>query len=226
MKNCQQKKTTTKANKINILGNIQKVLNWQNISIGRKYLASFSLAAVLFLVAGFIVYFQLSKAANDIQLIEEESLRSNEIAQLALFIQTKDVQMADYIITQDQKYLDEYDALSEQFIDMQNKLETELVTEQQQALFNQIVANNKTIDDIFLNKVMSVFENNQEHLASSLRDQANLVTESTIELVERLIDMTHEEQAAAVENANISMSSSIFILIIANLISISLGILV
>src|SRR5690625_59280 len=172
----------SKTKKVNILGLIQKALNWQNIRIGSKYLVSFSLAAVLFLIAGFIVFFQLSKVENDLQLIEEESLRSNEIAQLALFIQTKDVQMADYIITQDQKYLDEYDALSEQFIDMQNKLETELVTEQQQALFNQIVANNKTIDDIFLNKVMSVFENNQEHLASSLRDQANIVTESTVEL--------------------------------------------
>lgn len=226
VKKDKQKKAPNKKKKFNFLGIIQKYINWQNISIGKKYLVSFSLAAILFLVAGTIVYFQLSRAESDIQLIEEESIRSNEIAQLALFIQTKDVQIADYIINQDQKYLDEYEALSEQFIEIQDKLETELVTEQQQALFNQIVANNRTIDDIFLNKIMLVFDSGQLDLLTSLRDQANTVTESTVELVDRLIAIAHEEQSAAVENANMSMRGSIVVLIFANLIAISLGILV
>lgn len=208
------------------IGFFKKVLNWQNISIGSKYLTTFSLTAILFLCAGIIVFIQLSTAERDITIIEDESIRSNKIAQLALFIQTKDVQIADYIITQDQKYLDEFDNLSQQFTEIENELEQELVTDQQQALFNQIVVNNRTIDDIFLNKVMSVFENDQQHLASSLRDQSNLVTASTVDLVNRLIDIAHEEQSVAVENANNSLSSSILILIIANLLAIGLGILI
>lgn len=221
-----KKQKETKKSFLEQFGFIKKILNWQNIKIGSKYLTSFSLAAILFLFAGIIVFFQLSSAGDDIQLIEEESVRSNEIAQLALFIQTKDVQIADYIITQDQKYLDVFDDLSQQFEEIESKLEPELVTEQQQALFNQIIANNQTIDDIFLNKVMSVFENDQEHLASSLRDQSNLVTESTVDLVSRLIDIAHEQQSGAVENAIRGLDSSILVLIVANLIAIGLGVLV
>ncbi len=48
--------------------------NWSNVPIGRKYITSFSFAALLFLIAGTIVYIQLAFAQKDIDQIEKDSI--------------------------------------------------------------------------------------------------------------------------------------------------------
>ena len=76
-----------------------KFFNWRNISIGRKYITSFSIAAILFFISALIVYFQLSVVEEDISKFEEYSLRTNDTAELASLMQNKDVYIADYIIS-------------------------------------------------------------------------------------------------------------------------------
>src|SRR5699024_6276411 len=74
-----------------------KFLNWKNISIGNKYITSFSVAALLFLVSGVIVFFQLSVVADDIKQFDRDSQLTFDMTQMSELIQLKDVQMADYI---------------------------------------------------------------------------------------------------------------------------------
>ena len=67
------------------LRNLFRFLNWKNVSIGRKYLTAFILSAILFFIAGSVVYLHLSDAGEDIHTVERESLRANEMAQLELY---------------------------------------------------------------------------------------------------------------------------------------------
>src|SRR5690625_5447138 len=84
-----------------------KILKWNNISIGRKYIISFSLASLLFVTAGIIVYLQLTVSEQDIEQFEKDSIITNEISELAALIQAKDVQVADYIIVRSEEHTSE-----------------------------------------------------------------------------------------------------------------------
>src|SRR5699024_8085093 len=86
-----------------------KLLNWKNISIGNKYITSFSVAAILFLLSGFIVHMQLSVVEKDIAQLDSDSQLTFEMMQMSALIQMKDMQMADYIITKNDRYVEEYE---------------------------------------------------------------------------------------------------------------------
>ena len=201
-----------------------KFLNWQNISIGNKYIISFSIAAALFAVSGFIVHFQLSVVEENIEQFESDSQLTFEMTQMSSLVQLKDMQMADYIITKNSKYITEYEAYHEQFIELENKLEPLMETEKQQSLFNFVKENNYKMDDI-LNEIQEVIDG-QEIMTTIFRERSNSLRIGTVEALDMLIEDIFETQNKTMESANTSIDTSMLILIIASLTAIILGVLI
>src|SRR5690625_3860826 len=110
-----------------------KFLNWQNISIGNKYITSFSVAAILFFLSGLIVHTQLSSVEKNVTQLESDSQLTFDMMQMSSLIQLKDMQMADYIITKSEKYVTEYEAYHEEFIELENKLKPLMHTDEQKS---------------------------------------------------------------------------------------------
>lgn len=198
---------------------------WRNIKISRKYLAGFILAALLFFSAGVVVYFQLEVADRDIDKIEEESLRTKDINNLAKLVQSKDMHIADFIITGERRYRVEYEELSEEFYQLEKKIEPYMRTSEQQKIFSEILENNERIDAVFHDEIVDAILSDRAYKANAIRNVSSSLRETTIDLADQLIEIVVEEQSNAVSSAKDSLYNSTTILIIANLVAIGLGII-
>lgn len=208
--------------KLNKFSNqLSKLTHWKNIRIGRKYLLSFSVAAVLFIISVIIVYFQLSVAENDIEKFEEDSIRTNQLSQMASLIQLKDVQIADYMITQRTSYLDEYEETLKEFDELKSILEPIMVTEKQQNLFELIIEYDDRMNDMFA--TIAEDPDSSENLAMARREQSNSLRISIQGAIDILIENTFEEQADSIENVNQSIKNSVLVLVIASGLAIIIG---
>lgn len=201
-----------------------KFFNWRNISIGNKYITSFSVAAILFLLSGFIVHTQLSSVERNVTQLESDSQLTFDMMQMASLIQLKDMQMADYIITKNQKYVSEYETYHEDFIDLENKLKPLMHTDEQKSLFEFISDNNRKMDEV-LADIQEVIDG-QEIMSTIFRERSNSIRVGTVSALDMLVENIFEEQNNTLENANKSINTSILILIIASLVAIGLGILI
>lgn len=212
-------KIKKKAKKRNL--GIFKLLNWRDVRIGKKYITSFSVAAIIFLVAGAISYIQLSTTEENIKSLEHESDRANDIAQMAILIQMKDVQVADYMITQNKKYLEEFDVLLEEFEALEQKLEPTMRTKQEKVLFSSIVEYNERINDSLEEIIETDIDN--PTTASIVRERSSTIRSSTVELTNNLIDLIQEEQEKTIEETHNALNINFLILVIANAAAIIIG---
>src|SRR5690625_4847164 len=170
----------------------------KDIKIGYKYIIIFAFTSLLFIVAIGIAYFQMTIAKKDINLIEGESHRANEMAQLAILIQTKDVKFGDYIITEEEEYITEIEILNKKIDKLISELKPNLNTEEQKDLFTGIEENDKRINVMLLNEFIPAINNEQQEMVSILRYQSNVLRSSNVELANLLIDTINEEQSSAV----------------------------
>src|SRR5690625_2405356 len=184
-----------------------KLFNLRNVSISKKYIGTFSLATLMFVIAGTIVYIQLSVAENDIQDMEQDSIRTHEMSQLASIMQTKDIQISDFIMTGEKKYIEDFDDLLSQTESLIAKIEPLIHDEQQQQLFTRAVENDRQMNDLFI-EIMELSDD-EGYMARSLKERANRLRLSAVAAIEMLVDVVFEEQSVTVESANRNINSSI-----------------
>lgn len=194
-----------------------------NIKIGQKYLVAFIISAVLFFLTGSVVLYFLSVAGDDIKVIEEESLRANEMSKLASLFQTKDTQMADLIIAENDVYIELYAETTEEFNEIVENLEPHMRTEKEKELFTNIKDNDDRINEMFENIADTLLNESISIDDSLLRRQSTILRNTTVEYVEELIELMQAEQSGAVTNANSSLNQTIIILILAGVIALISG---
>ncbi|WP_404451073.1 methyl-accepting chemotaxis protein [Virgibacillus necropolis] len=196
---------------------------WKNLKIAKKYLSVYILTALLFIVAGLIVYLQLDRGQQDIQAIDRRSERVNDLMELASVMQLKDIQIADFIITQDRKYVEKYDEYREKFSALEEKLKPKMETEKQLEIFTTIQQNDTKLNTAFLTDIPHAVAREPEKLPT-LREEASGLREQNVELLNELITIVKDKQQQAVSHAQQSMNKSIVVLGVANGVAIIIGI--
>lgn len=199
-------------------------VKWRNIRIGKKYLTVFFITAILFIIAGGIVFLQLQQAQKSIKAIDEHSSQVNDMAHLASLIQTKDVQVADYVLTKSDKYFDAYTTYQQEFDTLAKQITPTIKTEEQKKIFNDILKSNENMNDNFVLKMVDTVENDEDIMSKSLRDVSSRLRADTIDKVDELVALIEQEQTSAVNHATKSMDQSILSLATANLLAILIGI--
>ncbi|WP_106495042.1 methyl-accepting chemotaxis protein [Lentibacillus sp. Marseille-P4043] len=203
----------------------EKVRNWHNMKIGKKYVTVFMLTAILFLIAGGIVYLQLYKGQQDIDAVDRRSARTNDMSKMAELIQAKDVQIADFIITGNEKYVDEFKKYQEQFNTLESKIEPKMDTDKQKALFSEIQKADQKINDMFLNDLTAAINSGQNYMTQSLRDQSSTLRMKNTERMSELMQIVNQSQTKAVQSAKSNMTYSIVTLAVAIVLAIGAGVL-
>lgn len=201
----------------------KSIFTMPNINIGQKYLVAFIVSAILFLMTGSVVYYFLSVAGKDIQAIEDESLRANEMAKLASLFQTKDTQIADLIISENEDYIEFYEETSKEFNEIVENLEPYMRTEKEKELFKHIKNNDDRLN-LILNNIANTLLN--EHISiddTLLRRQSTVLLTTTVGFVDELIEIMQDEQSKSVKNANRSLNRTIIILLLAGVIALISG---
>lgn len=197
----------------------------RNIKVGSKFMVVFIITSLLFILAIRVAYSQMTVAKQDMNIVEDKSDRANEMAQLALLIQTKDAKFGDYVITQEEMYLLEIEELNNEINRLLNELKSDLNTTEQKEFLSRIEENDHQLNTMLINEFMPAIENSQQEMINILRNQLSVLRSSNVELANLLIDTISEEQALAVESAEKSLDMSIFILVLAGFIAIVVGVL-
>lgn len=196
---------------------------WGNVRIGLKYSTVFIVAALLFIVAGGIVYLQLHEGQQEVKAIEEHSTRVNDMAHLESLIQIKDVQVSDYVLTKNEKYIDSYTVYQKEFDNLAEKLTPTMNTEEQIKILDEIKKSSTNMNDNFVKDMVGAVKNDQVIIAKSLRDVSSRIRTETTEKIDELIGLIQSEQTASVQAARNSMDKSIITLAIAGLTAILIG---
>lgn len=196
----------------------------RKVGIGTKYLGAFAVAAVLFIIAGTIVFLQLSTAEQNIEQLSNESSRAQDMGEIVQLFQQKDITFADFIINRNPMFVEQFDELTVQFNEVEKRIEPTLTTEEQKETFNQIKENDNRMNEMFL-EVVNI-PDDQNFAANVLRRQTTTLRTSTEELIGELTSIVQTSQANAMDRANSSMNASIIILLVANVVAIGLGIVV
>lgn len=204
---------------------LQSLLDWNNTKISRKYLFVFLFTAVLFLIAGGVVFLQLTKGQKDVQAIDQYSSRVNDMADMAALIQTKDVQIADYLLTKKSRFVDSFEEYQAQFDELKEKIEPSLTTDEQREIFNKIVENDAKVNEMFYGEISDAVNNNQEYMAMSIRAQSSELRSYTIELVTELMDIVKKDQKKVVLQSKSSLQAGITTLSVVNIAAIILGVI-
>lgn len=203
--------------------NIFKFISLRNIKIGYKYLIAFLISILLFVGATTVVFLQLSNAKTNVSDISEKSQLAIDLGKLALLIEEKDALVANYIIVNSLAYIDEYKEGQEELEQLLNRLEPHYKKDER-SFFEHIRNNISEMDELFLNDVVEVIDEHEQlmYVRSKIRNQKS----TAVSIVEHLIKLGEEEQSASVINANNSMDQSGYLLIIANVVSIIIGIII
>ncbi len=199
-------------------------LKWRNLKLSKKYMIVFFLTIALFVTSAIIVYLQLNHGQKDIQAVDDYSNQLNDVSQLAILIQAKDVQSADYLLTQNAQYIDSFKEYQNDFNELASKLESTLVTKEQRSLFQEIKEKNESIDTAFLDRMVSSLEGDNDIMANTLRDYSSRMRNDTILLVNELMELMKEDQSNALTQAKNSSNTSIYVLVSANLLVLIIGI--
>ncbi|WP_042142302.1 methyl-accepting chemotaxis protein [Paucisalibacillus sp. EB02] len=202
----------------------RNLFNWQNVKLSRKFLYVFLVSAVLFLLSGTFVYYQLTKGQQDVEAIDQYSARVNDMSNLASLIQVKDVQISDYLLSKKTRFIDAYEEYQVQFDELKAKIEPSLETEEQKTLFSQIVTNDSKMNDLFYTEISDAVEINQDYLAALTRAQTSELREETVNLVNQLMEIVKADQLEVVTKSKDSLQMGITSLAIANTLAVVLGI--
>lgn len=199
-------------------------VHWRNLRIGKKYVLVYIISAMLFFIAGTIVYFQMESTRSEIKTIEQKSNLVNQISDLSAIIQVKDVQIADYLLTKSKRFADTYQTYQTQFDELAGELEPLLETEEQKELFSTIIQNDAEMNGI-LDEIETALSQNQTYMANSIRNISSVLRGDTTALANKLIGLLEKEQNAAVQSSNRSITINTIVLAITNISSILIGIL-
>lgn len=196
----------------------------RNYSIGAKYLFALSISIILFLLATAITFYQFTTAKNDVDDIIDKSQLANDLAQLALYVEQQDSLISNYIIIGNPQYVDEYNELREQLTAVIDRLEPQITDEIHKSLYERVVQNNETINDLFVNQVLD--ENTDDSKIVTAQIQIGSQKSSIVTLLNRLIDDVNIERNDSVTNVNESMETTTYVLLIINVASIITGLII
>ncbi len=191
--------------------------------IGTKYSIVYLFTIFLFLLAGAIIYFQLSSAQNSIVAIEAQSKQTKGISEMALLIQIKDGNIADYLAVQSQDIASSFKQNQAALKELETALKSSLHTEEEQRIFKELIDKSNTMDKIFYEEIMPAIENGNVDAARTFRLNASSIKESSIALVYQLIEIVNKHQDNTVQHASRSILHSIVTFGIVIIITIVIG---
>src|SRR5699024_4475468 len=156
---------------------------WRNIPIGRKYLTVFALTAILFLLSNGLVNWQMNIAQDNLEALDKQSERVNDMAEISSIIQLKDVQVADYLLTQESKHIKKFDEKPTKLTKNATTPSSTLPTEEETNLLDKIISDNNCMNNNYHNQLATSMEDGKSSLASVLREVSSRGGEEAVNQV-------------------------------------------
>lgn len=202
----------------------KRASRFNDFRIGLKYTTTYLIMILIFLIAGAIVFLQLNQAGEYTRSVQSTSLHMNDMAELAYAVQGKDVQIADYLLTQDPAFIDSFREYEHQFESLIESIEPNLQTNREKNLLEALVRNDEIINNTFTERIIPSVESNQVAIARGLRETTYRYRVENMEIIEELASISAAQQHEAVEASATNMNESKWVLAVANLSAMIVGI--
>ena len=196
---------------------------FRNMKVGTKYSLAFSITILLICISTFIVYREVADVKQDLAALERRGDRAIKVTEMASLFRTKDIRIADYINTPEQIYIDEFEERREAYNELEKELHAKMDTPEEEKYFQRIAANDKKVNDIFLNEIVPAVKSENKVAVNAGRQKARLLRSETVKIFDDLRNLINEQRHAAVQSTKDSLQASINVLIISIIISVILG---
>ncbi|WP_318936997.1 methyl-accepting chemotaxis protein [Oceanobacillus halotolerans] len=198
-------------------------LKFKNLKIGWKY------GLILFIVLGLVgassavVTILINNIGNDVDALERRGDRSISITEMGSLTRSKGIRIISYLQDENDLYIQEYESRREEFNTLEADLKERMDTPEQQDLFDQIVANDKQINNLFLENIVPALNKGDKNAAVTFVSQANELRSETVDLLGNLETTVNEERELAVTETKESQELAMIVQITSIIVSIVIG---
>lgn len=200
-----------------------KKFNYRNLNIGKKYGMTLVIVFILFGISTGIVTTQVNGIGKNVDQLERRGQRAVDVTEMGSLTRSKSIRVISFIQSGDKEFIEQYATRSEEFNDLEKKIRKKMDTPEQQELFDQIIANDKKMNDLFTDKVVEAVNNGYESLASNYAEDAGNLRSETVELLDSLRKIANDERALAASQAKDSQQLTLIIQLVSMVASIIIG---
>lgn len=199
------------------------MLRWRNFKIGLKYDIALSITILLFILASGLLTLSLVQIKDGVSAIEITAERSIDLTQMASLFRAKDVIILDYSNLPRESLVDEYEKIEKEFTDLQVQIEPKMDTDDLKFVFDLIKRNNKQLDDVFKNDIITnMQQGKREEAIAGIVKLAGPRT-STIKLFDTIKVEVDKVRAIKMLSAYENIENSTKILVISIILALIFG---
>ncbi|ENH98374.1 methyl-accepting chemotaxis protein [Gracilibacillus halophilus YIM-C55.5] len=199
-------------------------LKFNNVKVGSKYGIIVGFVLTLFVISAVVVWFFLQNINNDIEALERRGDRAMNVTEMGSLLRAKAVRVFQYVDNPSADLEEEYTSRSSQFSELKNQLEPKMTTDEEIALFNEIVDLEQQMNRNF-NEVVTYMGQGEMGSADVVAENAHKAQSDAVTTLEELKTLVNEQRANAIEQAKRSETIAVIALIVAIAVSLVLSIL-
>lgn len=200
-----------------------KKLSFKNLNIGWKYGVIITIIFILFGISTGVVTTLINDVGNDVDALERRGDRALKVSEMGSLTRSKGIRIVSYVDEQDPKYIEEYEAGRESFNELEADIRSKMDSDNELALFDQIVALDKEMNDIFLEEIVTEINSGNTTNAYTLMSQANQIRSETVNILEELRVVVNDQRTIAINEVKESQKSAVFVLLASMVVSIVIG---
>ncbi|MCT2537122.1 methyl-accepting chemotaxis protein [Aquibacillus koreensis] len=200
-----------------------QIKRFSDYNIGMKYGIILVIVFLLFGIStGVVTKLNMNtKQSMDVQTVKSE--RAINLMEMSAITDSKSLQIVSYIQSPEKRIIDEYNSYLGKLNVLQANVRKAVETEEQLKHVDQIVANHRDMNTLFLNDIVPTMESGNLEMANSLVEEVNKLGSDTITLLADLKTFMDEERNDAINQANRSQQTANIVLIVSMVASILIG---
>lgn len=200
-------------------------ISFQNINIGRKYGIVLAIILLLFGASASAGAILIGNIGNNVTEVERSGARAIDMTEMGSLTRAKSIRIVNYWATANETLIKEFNESEERFDQLEAALRPNMDTEAQLKLFDQIVEQDKLMNELFETNIVPAVQEGSTVKAENYVGQANRIREEMVDLLEELKEIVIEEREKAVDEARQSQRITFIVQIASLVVSLIIGVL-
>ncbi|MEN2769037.1 methyl-accepting chemotaxis protein [Ornithinibacillus xuwenensis] len=196
---------------------------FNNLKIGWKYGIVLTVVLILFGVSSAIGAILVGNIGDNVDALERRGDRALNISEMGSLTRSKSNHIVNYWATENPEILEQLEMEKEFFDKLEADIKDELDTEEQITLFEQIVANDQLMNDLFEGSILPAVQNDKTVSAENYVLQSNRISEETVKFLDSLQDTVNADRELAIDNVKESQQLTFIVQLAALVISAVIG---
>ncbi|MDY0396185.1 methyl-accepting chemotaxis protein [Virgibacillus halophilus] len=196
---------------------------FRNIPISKKYGLVYMVILLLFVVSAGIVFQLVQGIGGKIETLNQKSKLSKDLIEIGSLEREKGFQIVSYYQTGDSIHSKAYDQHSRQFNQLRESIEAKIQGKENQKEFEAVIDHNLELDRLMENYIRPAVSSQNQSAADMYVTQADNILSDSISKLKNLTKRLNIDEQTATKDVDQKKSETLFVLIIAFLLSLAAG---